>query len=156
MRKSFILSFIFTVLFITAETLLFPRGDELDKSEDNGGRLALPSEPTYFFGEAENGCRRAVAVGATICVELPENATTGYHWEVNSVDSRVADVVRVISMESIGAPSPQGMTGVPGVYKLLLRVEKTGIYPVTLAYVRPWEKGVAPARVWHMEIEGVE
>ncbi|MET8975729.1 protease inhibitor I42 family protein [Streptomyces sp. NPDC004539] len=76
--------------------------------------------------------RVSVRAGDDLVVELPENATTGFRWEVTSLDG----------LELTGddhTPAPTVTVGAGGTRVLRLRAEKAGEGRLELVYRRPWE-----------------
>ncbi|MEA4863043.1 MAG: protease inhibitor I42 family protein [Victivallaceae bacterium] len=77
---------------------------------------------------------------ATLTLELFENATTGYIWNVVSNE----DICKV-TQEHLPAESADGMCGAPGKCIVRITALKPGLTIVRLDYARPWETGAVPA-----------
>lgn len=82
-----------------------------------------------------------VATGEEFDIRLPANPTTGFRWQVGSLDDAIVRLVD--SRYEPTAPDPLGAGGTT-IFTFV------GVAPgrgdIQLVYVRPWEKGVAPAR----------
>ncbi|GAV45361.1 protease inhibitor I42 family protein [Streptomyces acidiscabies] len=73
-----------------------------------------------------------VRAGDDIVVELPENPSTGYLWEITGIEG----------LEVTGddhASAPTGLVGAGGSRVLRLRAEKAGEGRLELVYRRSWE-----------------
>lgn len=59
------------------------------------GELFTPtaSRPMLLLKEADNGKSVDLRVGEAFAIELPENATTGYRWEVDHRDEALIEAV---------------------------------------------------------------
>ena len=159
MKRSFILSYIVTVLFLLGETFLLMPPEEKPAGQASM-LLNIPAEPEpgHIFTEKDDGRAVEVPVGKTVLIELPANPTTGYQWDIVK-DDNASDIVRILTHNFV-APAQDSdgaiLAGGPGTFQLFLRVEKRGVYPISLAYQRPWEKDSPPAKRWHMDIRGID
>ena len=84
------------------------------------------------LSQADSGSRRTVTVGDRIEVELEENPTTGYRWQVD-VD---AAKVRVVDDEH---RSDSDAMGAPGRRILTFEVLQPGEVDLRLHYARSWD-----------------
>ncbi|WP_416974233.1 protease inhibitor I42 family protein [Streptomyces sp. 4F14] len=80
--------------------------------------------------------RARVRAGDDLVVELPENPTTGFRWEVRGIEG----------LELTGddytpapAPAPTGLVGAGGTRVLRLRAREAGEGRLELVYRRSWE-----------------
>jgi inhibitor of cysteine peptidase len=107
-----------------------------------------PGEPTPGKQDASSvritdeyaGDPVELAVGGTLVVELKENITTGYSWQL---DGAVPDILKAVRDESKAAEAT-GVVGAGGSHVFEYSAVKVGEGELKLIYVRPWEKGVAP------------
>ena len=103
-------------------------------------RMTIKEPVTDRFIEVESGDR--------FWVELDENMTTGYSWEVKCDDFRelVETYVKHIPYEP--KPDEPPLCGAPGKAEIMIRVHRGFVGPATvfMRYVRPWEPD-EPARV---------
>ncbi len=98
-----------------------------------------------------DGQSELVKRGDTIAVHLDSNPTTGYRWEL----TRLAGA----SVVQVGLPDYQPETsagvprvGAPGHTTFRFRAMQPGTSSIDLAYRRPFEPGVPPARTIRFEI----
>ena len=85
------------------------------------------------LGPDDNGTEVAAAPGDRLVITLPENATTGYRWVVESVDPPL----EVEPGESLAADvSPAGRAGE---CRIVLRATAAGSGQVRLRLRRSWE-----------------
>ena len=95
-----------------------------------------------------------IAVGKAYVIKLDCNPTTGYDWELKSIDREIAAPKG--SVEFKRNKAPRGMVGVPGMCTLEVVGVKPGKTKAVLVYRRSWEKDVAPARTFTAEITVVK
>jgi inhibitor of cysteine peptidase len=88
-------------------------------------------------GAGENGSTVTAAVGDMVRIELAENATTGFRWQVASVDS---SVLRLQSDDF--APSGSGV-GSGGLHVFRWAAVGRGSTDLRLELKRSWEAGLA-------------
>ena len=88
--------------------------------------------------------------GEQLKVRLRMRSGTGYAWQVaGGLNSGV------VSVEG-QRTDPQGGTPMPGAKEweeFLLKGEQVGEARVEFVYVRPWEKGVAPAKTFMLRVK---
>ncbi len=83
--------------------------------------------------EADSGKTVEVSVGDNLELSLPENATTGYRWELENVDSKVVAI-----KEEDYKPS-SGAVGSGGSKNWSLKAVAPGKTECRLKLWRPWE-----------------
>ena len=102
--------------------------------------------------------------GQVLVISLESNPSTGYMWEVEEADKRILRQTGKIEFEPelhLPRPEPRRGVGVPGLLgapsKQILRFEavSAGQTTLRLAYRRPWEKDVKPARTFSLQVQGV-
>lgn len=119
--------------------------------------LALPAcGPTDSGGTApkevkltdkQAGGSVEVAKGGTLEVALEGNPTTGYTWEVESVDEKV--------LKQEGEPdfkADSDAVGAGGMVTLKFKAEEAGKTDLKLVYHRSWEEGEAPAETFEVSV----
>lgn len=84
---------------------------------------------------------KTVVAGEEFDIRLPANPTTGFRWQVGAIDDQIVRLVDTRYEPTSPAPLGAGGTDV-----FTFVGVNTGRGTVELVYVRPWEKGVAPAR----------
>lgn len=83
--------------------------------------------------ETDNNRTIAVHPGETVRIVLPENATTGYRWEIDRYDE---ELIRVVSTEPhYTAKAP----GSGGEVDFTVQGKKTGTGEIMLKQWRSWE-----------------
>jgi inhibitor of cysteine peptidase len=95
---------------------------------------------------------REVAVGEVVSIELACNPTTGYNWELKSIDKKIAEPIGPVEFKE--APAKPGMMGVGGKCVLGIKGVKKGKTKAVMVYRRSWEKG-EPAETFTAEIKVV-
>jgi len=101
----------------------------------------------------------ALARGQTLVVTLEANVTTGYRWEpvtgyaptlmqIGTADyvARSTDATATPVDPSSTAPIAPAVAGAPGDMTFRFRAETAGTTTLQLAYQRPFEPAVAPAK----------
>lgn len=83
--------------------------------------------------EADNGRTVDVRVGEAISVTLPENATSGYRWAVDNLESGLVEA-------NEAKPNyPSGPVGSGGAVTFAFKSTRPGSGQVTLKHWRPFE-----------------
>lgn len=83
--------------------------------------------------EADDGRTVELHVGDAVRVTLPENATTGYRWEVDHLDAGV------VASEGSEPHYPGGAIGAGGTVTFAFKAQKAGTGEVALKYWRRFE-----------------
>jgi predicted secreted protein len=98
---------------------------------------------TTRAGLSDDGSTVVVSRGDTLEVVLPQNASTGYRWELTPSTGLVVEEERVLP------PSPE-RPGAGGGRLFVLRVDEPG---VVLAHLRrPWEPAEAAVRSYAVRV----
>lgn len=82
----------------------------------------------------EQGTRVTATPGDRIVIRIPENATTGYQWQVE----HVADPLELESSEM--TPPAEAAPGAGGERRVVLRARRPGQARVALKLQRTWER----------------
>jgi inhibitor of cysteine peptidase len=93
-------------------------------------------------GKANITAQLDVTVGQEFNITLASNATTGYHWELAA---RLDEAVVKLVTSEYKAPETR-MLGAGGQEIWTFKAVSRGQTVVSLKYVRPWEKDVAPEK----------
>jgi inhibitor of cysteine peptidase len=96
--------------------------------------------------EANNGEQVEVAIGTEFVVDLEENASTGYSWQVAALPS----VLTSVSDVPEPATTP-GVVGAAGRRVLTWKAAKSGTGDLKLVYSRPWES-TPPAKTFTVTV----
>jgi predicted secreted protein len=103
--------------------------------------------------EADNGKTVVLPVGAKFDVVLKGNASTGFQWQLDSIDG--AAVRQVGKAEYILDKNPKRMAGVGGKFVFHFKVTKAAKTNVRLAYFRPWEKNTRAEQTFEVTIDSL-
>ncbi|MCL6649106.1 MAG: protease inhibitor I42 family protein [Chloroflexi bacterium] len=90
----------------------------------------------------------AVQAGQQFTLALAANATTGYSWQLVSPPDPSVVVLVTSRYEPPATPRP----GAGGRQLLTFQAVGPGRVSLTLAYQRPWEQGVPPARTAQFQV----
>lgn len=112
--------------------------------------IALPAgaavvSRTVTVGSAANGKSLELKKGDTLVVRLAANPTTGYDWAIVS-KPKALELVKSTFLVPHSNAVGQGGTDV---FRFSVR---SGQGRLELAYRRSWEKGIAPAHTFRLEI----
>jgi inhibitor of cysteine peptidase len=121
--------------FLTAGLLMI-----LAACSSAGGRPVM-------LTEENSGQSIDINTGQQLVISLEGNPTTGYTWEVGSMDEAV--------LKQIGEPefkSSSGALGAGGVMILQFQAISEGDTALTLVYHRPWEQGIAPEKTFEVNV----
>ena len=90
-------------------------------------------QPSTALTEADDGKSVGVHVGETVALRLHENASTGYRWAFDNLDTNVVGV-------SEGKYVPRtAAVGSGGDMQWILEPRAPGTTQVKLKLLRPWE-----------------
>jgi inhibitor of cysteine peptidase len=98
--------------------------------------------------EKDDGKLVELTVGNTLIVELPGNPSTGYMWEVGSVNTSVLKPVE----SATKFKSDTNLMGSPGKITLRFKAAGAGKTALKLVYRRSWEKNVAPIKAYQANV----
>ncbi|MEI6057170.1 MAG: protease inhibitor I42 family protein [Lentisphaerota bacterium] len=103
------------------------------------------------FTEADSGKTFATSPGSTLNIDLKGNYTTGYSWNVVSSDKKILTVSP--DSKYVSDTFSPGMTGVGGVQHYIFNVVGKGQTELKITYNRVWEKDIAPAQIFTLNID---
>jgi inhibitor of cysteine peptidase len=101
---------------------------------------------TVRVTDADNGRTLTLASGDALVVSLASTLGTGFGWKVGHVDAKV--LRQTGPSELVHPPNP--MLGAPATQVFRFVATGGGSTRLELDYVRPWERGVPPARTFHL------
>lgn len=84
--------------------------------------------------ESHRGQEIELSVGDRLTVRLNENASTGFRWVLDPIDSALMDVGG-----ETHAPSHSNRIGAGGTVEWILTARAAGKTHIGLKYLRPWE-----------------
>jgi len=98
--------------------------------------------------ETHAGQTLRIAAGDSLQLELTENPTTGYRWQITSPAS-AACVLRNDEF----VPHGRAVPGQGGTHRWNFLAAKPGAYALELLYRRGWERDAPPARTYRLQVE---
>ena len=107
-----------------------------------------PSGTSLFtLNEDGNGSTIAIDCGETFLIILEGNPTTGYTWEVETIDATILQQLG----EADFTPDSDAI-GSGGKLTFRFRAISSGQSPLKLIYHRPWEQDVPPLKTFELTI----
>lgn len=100
------------------------------------------------ISDADRGKTIEPSTGDTLVISIDANPSTGYSWRIGKNDAAILKFV-----EQFIFPPKTSMPGAPSRQMLKFKAIAAGSDAVELEYVRPWEKGVAPAKTFPFTVE---
>jgi inhibitor of cysteine peptidase len=109
-----------------------------------------PGASQIKLTDKDSGRSVEVKPGDTIIVELESNQTTGYQWSLTSPTDSAVLVLKGNEYRTSQQQTP--LVGAGGTEVWTFVAQGAGRATLTLGYQRSWEKGVAPARTFTIEV----
>lgn len=103
----------------------------------------------YMYYEEDNQASKDVKEGCTIIIQLPENPTTGYSWEMDTGG------LKEISSEFVADSGAEGLVGAGGIHKWEFSADKKGTYTIKGIYKRSWEETTPEDKTWTVTVSVV-
>ena len=104
---------------------------------------SAPASTTGEVSGIRDG-RTTLAVGQTLRISLPSNATTGYSWKLAETYADLVTSGSPFGTEIVD-PHPSGMVGVGGNTVWTFHAVRSGTTTLTFTYARQWERDTPPA-----------
>jgi inhibitor of cysteine peptidase len=98
--------------------------------------------------DSDNGRAVTLKTGDILTVSLVSTPGTGYGWNVARLDSQVLQEAGKPTIIHDAHPIP----GAPAAQVFRFTAAGVGATTLELDYVRPWEKGLAPARIFRLSV----
>lgn len=108
-----------------------------DDSDSSGGGGSVP---VYHEGDSIT-----VDNGATFVIALDATPSTGYSWDAGKNPN-----VKLVSTKQVQASA--AAPGASGTQRMTFKAYKTGSSTLELAYSRPFEGGVPPAKTANCDV----
>lgn len=83
--------------------------------------------------------RLRLAVGQSASVELEENPSTGYRWEIDAKASSNLPALRIGDRGFSQREGGKRLLGAPGIHRWNIEAASAGTARVIFIYRRPWE-----------------
>lgn len=109
-------------------------------------KLLLSISFITLLAQAANKPEESIVLqrGNTTTISLPSNPTTGYSWQLCSKNTRNT----IVGIEELPYEADKtGLIGSGGKQTWKITGKKRGSAHIKFEYRRPWEKGVAPAKI---------
>jgi inhibitor of cysteine peptidase len=107
--------------------------------------------PTLKIDSTKNGKSVSLQYGSNLEVNLPGNPTTGYSWKLDSI--RGKSLKQVGKIDYVADQRDDKRIGSGGTFTARFKAAQRGKSTLTLIYVRPWERGKAPAQTFSTNVE---
>jgi inhibitor of cysteine peptidase len=88
-------------------------------------------------------------VGQILTVSLESNPTTGYSWQVADLNDAVLQQLGEVEFKQAGE---EGLVGAGGIETFRFESVCAGETSLELKYVRPWEEGVPPEKIFTIQV----
>jgi inhibitor of cysteine peptidase len=116
-----------------------------------GGDSPPPTDVTVasptLLNESMNGSTIAVPLNTTLTLELAENPSTGYAWNLTTTSG-----LRVAADEYVPGATNATVVGAGGIHRWEIATVEAGLQEITGVYARPWENATADATTYSVEI----
>ena len=116
-----------------------------------GACRTSPADPSAITLTAEqNGTAVTIQVDDTLKIVLSGNPTTGFTWEVETVDAAILQ--QEGDVEYIPDTTEPEIVGSGGTFTFTFKAIAIGQTPLRLVYHRPWESGIPPAETFELSV----
>jgi inhibitor of cysteine peptidase len=102
---------------------------------------------TIMVDSTMNGASVELKKGQLMVLKLPSNPTTGFDWEIVSIDPSIIKQSGEMSYKS-----DSKLAGSGGVDTWTFEAASSGTTRLVLSYHRSWEKDVEPLQVFNLDI----
>lgn len=107
-------------------------------------------ETGQIITEAENGKSIRIKNGEIFILQLRENPSTGYSWELN-----VSEGLNILSDGYTQDQAPEGQVGVSGTHSWTVEAVSQGSQQLNGIYKRPWENTTGTEENFTLNVEVV-
>lgn len=115
------------ILIILGLLFLFPKKIEHGMKNTNGKAIIT---------KQDSGKEVSVNVGDTIQIELEENGSTGYIWQIDNLDKNYFELILEDTKKTT---TDSNLAGAPVIGVWQIKVLKKGSAGIKMDYFRPWE-----------------
>ena len=112
------------------------------------GQTTDPSKVERTLVDRDNNHTIRVAPGNTLVARLNATPSTGYSWQITKNDPKLLTP----QGKPTYLPPPNAAPGAGGRQVFTFKVLSAGKGTLELAYTRPWEKKVKPAKTWRITV----
>ena len=96
--------------------------------------------------EKDNDRTADIHLGESIQISLPENATTGYRWEIDHYDE---DLIKLLATEPCYTDNAVGSGGI---IAFIFQGKKIGVAEIALKHWRSWEGEASVVARFHIRL----
>jgi inhibitor of cysteine peptidase len=107
--------------------------------------------PEITAGIDQSGQSIRMQTGQTLVVSLPSNPSTGYHWEVETIDNAILKQVGESEYQSL-AEGATPRAGQGGIETFHFEAVGSGETPLKLIYRRSFEDA-EPAQIFFLQVK---
>jgi inhibitor of cysteine peptidase len=100
-----------------------------------------------LLNESMNGSTIAVPLNTTLTLELMENPSTGYSWNLTTTSG-----LRIAADAYVPDAANASVVGSGGIHRWRILTVATGLQKITGVYGRPWENLTAGASTFSAEV----
>ena len=104
----------------------------------------VPAIQVVTVVQADQGRTIKLERGDTLVISLESNPSTGYVWQIDKHESPILK----LASPPVFQPATHPMPGAPGHQRFEFTAVWRGSGSIELDYLRPWEKGVVPAKTF--------
>jgi inhibitor of cysteine peptidase len=107
--------------------------------------------PDLSVGIDQSGKAVQMQVGQDLVVSLPSNPSTGYTWQVDTIDPTVLQLVGGAEYQSLG-PISTPRPGAGGIESFRFEAIGLGQAPLRLTYSRSFTADEEPAEIFFLQV----
>jgi inhibitor of cysteine peptidase len=112
---------------------------ENNTAENNTTEINETVETGQVVTEADNGTSISLKSGEDFTLQLRENPSTGYSWQLN-----LSEGLSILNDYYTQDEAPEDMAGVPGTHSWIIEAVDQGSQQVNGTYKQPWENTTGP------------
>jgi predicted secreted protein len=95
-----------------------------------------------------------LALGERATVQLDENPTTGYRWQIDRTKSDNLAIVRIDDLGFFAREEGSARVGASGTHRWSIEGVSAGQARIVFEYLRPWEKAAVRRHEISVEVTG--
>lgn len=134
---------LFIAGLVAAAVLVAGCTSDIDQPPSTDVTAASPT----LLNESMNGSTIAAPLNTTLTLELAENPSTGYAWNLTTTSG-----LRVAADEYVPGATNVTIVGAGGIHRWQITTVAAGLQEITGVYSRPWENATANATTYSVEI----
>lgn len=111
--------------------------------------MAMGASDSVVVTDKHNGSKITVKKGAILILKLNAQIGTGYSWKISHMDSKKLQSLGESQVES----GEQEMPGAAEQQVFGFKAIGSGVSTLELQYVRPWEQGSKPEKIYSIKVQ---